>query len=60
MMLGRNDEDTVYCCICDWQKPIRSYEQAEHFLKEHLREAHGRKLLFAVEVESNTRKETPQ
>ena len=59
MQYGYNDETTVYCCFCNWTHPITSFEQAEHFLKEHLSTIHNKILLYAIETEIGIRKETP-
>jgi len=58
--LGRSDATTVYCGLCNWQHPIRSFEEVEHRLDQHLREAHGTHLVYAIETESGRRKDTPQ
>lgn len=58
-VLGSNDEDHVYCALCNWSKPIYSFEQAELLLKDHLKIKHGKNLIYATEKESGKIKPCP-
>lgn len=58
--LGYNDEHNVYCGLCDWQRPIVSMEQTEHFLAEHLLASHGRRALYRLDDETGQRTDIPQ
>lgn len=59
-ILGRNTEDAVFCGLCEWQHAIQTVEQAEHFLAEHLKAAHGRRVLYRRELETGEYTEIPQ
>jgi hypothetical protein len=58
--LGHNDATNVYCDLCDWNRPIASFEQAEAYLQAHLRDGHSRGLLYAVETDTGIVKPTPE
>lgn len=49
---GRNEGNTVFCHLCDWSKfCVRGMEEIEASLQAHLREKHGKPLLYRVDDE---------
>lgn len=58
--LGHNDESQVYCDLCGWSHAITSFEQAEALLQGHLSTSHGKRMEYAVEVDTGRVKETPK
>ncbi len=62
MKLAHNDEDgMVYCNLCEWVGgPFYSFEMIEAKINDHLKDAHGKKMVCAVEDESGVVKQTPQ
>jgi hypothetical protein len=43
---GWNNETHIFCGFCAWVRPIKTDEQAELYLREHLRVAHNKPLYF--------------
>lgn len=60
--LGRNTEDgRFHCGLCPHvSRPFASFEMVEAHAVAHLRDAHGRVVVYAVEDGTGRRKDTPR
>lgn len=60
--LAHNDEQgRVHCHLCDFVSGTHhSFELAEAVAVDHLRDAHGTPVLYAIDDEDGTRRDTPR
>ena len=59
--IGHNTTDgRFHCGLCPHvSEPYHSYEMVEAHARDHLRDAHGLTLRYAVEHDTGRRKDTP-
>lgn len=57
--LGHNENGMVYCGLCNWQHQCYSMEEIEFRLARHLKEEHGRTLLFRRDDETGKVRDIP-
>lgn len=58
--LGHNENDVVYCGLCDWSRKCTSLEQIEFYLQRHLADVHNRRMFARIENESGVKTSIPQ